>query len=257
VPNPDMIEDDDDDVDSLDIVFSEEECPYWYFSADHEAHLGLDPGGIYQVTPWGPIQVIDEIHLGISEDTDIDAFEFSFVASPMDPAMVSLALLYSVDEDDPLTPGVDESGGLNPNVIYVSYLTGFSLPLTDPLPDDVDALTNWFEPLEEPPPPTGACCLPGCGCVVLTQTDCINNGGAWAGPGTDCSDGNGDGIADACFTCVGDLDCDNVVDLSDLAQLLSYYGQTSGMSWTNGDMDGDGDVDLSDLAALLGNYGGC
>ena len=257
VPNPDAIEDEDDDVDSLDIVFSEEECPYWYFSADHEAHLGLDPGGIYQVTPWGPIQVIDEIHLGIPEDTDIDAFEFSFVVSPMDPGMVCLALLYSVDEDDPLTGGVDESGGLNPTVIYVSYLTGFSLPLTDPLPDDVDALTNWFEEIPPPPPPTGACCLPGCGCAVMTQVNCISSGGVWAGSGTDCSDGDGDGIADACFTCVGDLDCDNVVDLSDLAQLLSNYGQTSGMGWTDGDMDGDGDVDLSDLAALLGRYGGC
>jgi serine protease len=255
-PNPDAIEDEDDDVDSLDIVFSEEECPFWYFSADHEAHLGLDPGGIYQVTPWGPVQVIDEIHLGIPEDTDVDAFEFSFVTSPMDPGMPSLALLYSVDEDDPLTPGVDESGGLIPSVIYVSYLTGFSLPLTDPLPDDVDALTTWIAPIEEPPP-MGACCLPGCGCAVMTQVDCMNNGGVWAGPGTDCSDGDGDGIADACFTCVGDLDCDNSVDLSDLAQLLSNYGQTSGMGWTDGDMDGDGDVDLSDLAALLGRYGGC
>ncbi len=54
---------------------------------------------------------------------------------------------------------------------------------------------------------------------------------------------------------IGDLDNDGDVDLSDLAQLLSYYGTTSGATCLEGDLDGDGDVDLSDLAALLGNYG--
>ena len=55
--------------------------------------------------------------------------------------------------------------------------------------------------------------------------------------------------------CPGDLDGDGDVDLSDLAQLLSNYGMTSGAAYEDGDMDGDGDVDLSDLAALLAVYG--
>ena len=55
--------------------------------------------------------------------------------------------------------------------------------------------------------------------------------------------------------CPGDLDGDNDVDLSDLAQLLANYGATSGANPEDGDMDGDGDVDLSDLAALLAVYG--
>jgi len=55
--------------------------------------------------------------------------------------------------------------------------------------------------------------------------------------------------------CPGDLDGDNDIDLSDLAQLLAYYGLTSGAAYEQGDLDEDGDVDLSDLAALLSVYG--
>jgi len=67
-------------------------------------------------------------------------------------------------------------------------------------------------------------------------------------------DEDGDGIMDVCL-CPGDLDHDLDVDLSDLAQLLSNYGETSGMTYEDGDLDEDGDVDLTDLAALLAEYG--
>lgn len=50
--------------------------------------------------------------------------------------------------------------------------------------------------------------------------------------------------------CPGDLTDDLVVDLSDLALLLSSYGVNDG-----GDMDCDGDTDLNDLAFLLSLYG--
>jgi hypothetical protein len=52
-----------------------------------------------------------------------------------------------------------------------------------------------------------------------------------------------------------DLDGDNQVGLSDLAQLLGHYGMPNGATFEQGDLDGDGDVDLADLAALLGVYG--
>lgn len=55
--------------------------------------------------------------------------------------------------------------------------------------------------------------------------------------------------------CLGDLNGDDAVNLSDLAGLLSNYGMTSGATYYNGDLDGDGDVDLPDLAALLAVYG--
>jgi hypothetical protein len=55
--------------------------------------------------------------------------------------------------------------------------------------------------------------------------------------------------------CPGDLDGDGDIDLSDLAQLLAHYGETTGVTPEDGDIDGDGDVDLSDLAGLLAHYG--
>lgn len=153
-PNPDAGDKDDDDVDSLDAVRNPEFCPYWYFTADHEAHRLLDPGGVYLAVGGGaPVKVIDEaIHLGIPESTDLDALEFTWLEFqiPGGPAGPALALLYSVDQDDPLTPLVDESGGLNPRQIYASFLTGSSVPLlanTDLPPDDIDALTIWIKEL--------------------------------------------------------------------------------------------------------------
>ena len=59
---------------------------------------------------------------------------------------------------------------------------------------------------------------------------------------------------DTCGRCPGDLTGDLMVNLSDLAALLSNYGDT-GTTYDDGDLDEDGDVDLSDLAALLSLYG--
>ncbi len=57
------------------------------------------------------------------------------------------------------------------------------------------------------------------------------------------------------WRCVGDLNGDGQVNLSDLAQLLGNYGMTGGAEYEDGDLDSDGDVDLADLAELLAHYG--
>ncbi|MHC4797219.1 MAG: hypothetical protein ACYTF1_11305, partial [Planctomycetota bacterium] len=166
-PNPaGGVDTDDDDVDSLDAVPPEDPqgepvCPYWYFTPDHEATWvdtqvppqPLDPGGIYLRVPgFPPVKVIDEaIHLGVPEDADIDAFEFVWIKKP-DGSGLALAIIFSVDDDDSITT-VDESGGplWNPNMIYYSFMTGWSADLIDrPLDDDVDALTNWCDEIHVP-----------------------------------------------------------------------------------------------------------
>ncbi len=53
--------------------------------------------------------------------------------------------------------------------------------------------------------------------------------------------------------CPGDLDSNRAVGLSDLAILLSHFGEAGGA--TDGDLDGDAAVGLSDLALLLNAFG--
>lgn len=51
--------------------------------------------------------------------------------------------------------------------------------------------------------------------------------------------------------CLGDLDGNNVVDITDLAILLSSFGGGAGPA----DLDSDGDVDITDLSTLLSRFG--
>ena len=47
--------------------------------------------------------------------------------------------------------------------------------------------------------PEGACCLSTANCIVLTEDDCLLIADSyWAGPGTDCTDADVIGVADAC-----------------------------------------------------------
>ncbi|MDA3797487.1 MAG: GEVED domain-containing protein [Kiritimatiellae bacterium] len=141
----------DDDVDALDT----ETNRYWYWTSDHEAHYGTDPGDIYVTdrNVGGYTNAIDNLVLGVPDGTDIDAFEFCITDDQnilnhfvlQASGAPYLAVIFSVDEDDPDTI-VNESGGLSPSSVYISLLT-WSPPmlLTEKL-EDIDAIT-----LKEPP----------------------------------------------------------------------------------------------------------
>ena len=53
----------------------------------------------------------------------------------------------------------------------------------------------------------------------------------------------------------GDANGDGKVDISDLTQLISYFGRQSGMVWSDGDFNYDGKVDISDLTSLISDFG--
>jgi hypothetical protein len=128
--NPDPILDDaqkqDDDVDGLD--YSDGDCRISYFSVDDEGNLGWSPASIYEVNPViGPIERISAGMLGLAGNGDVDAFEFGWVALPDEYGALAgeraFAVLFSVDYDKPSTFW-DESGGLDPPSVYVSFLDG-------------------------------------------------------------------------------------------------------------------------------------
>jgi hypothetical protein len=140
----------DDDVDALDNY----QCRYFYWSPDHEANNGLDPGDIF-LTDLGTaganlLLAVDDVNnMGIPDACDVDAWEFVLVApttyQQLFPAAAPVGQptvigLFSVDSDDGDTPAVDESGGLNPKTIYGTNLLGLYTGLAT-YSEDVDALT--------------------------------------------------------------------------------------------------------------------
>ncbi len=217
-PNPDTAQVDDDDVDSLDIVQGRDACPVWLFTADHEGTNGLDAGDVYELAPGGAVRVIDDvIHLGLSNDTDVDAFELAWLRDPNHPGGMALAILFSVDDDDPQTPGVDESGGLDPNMVYYSFMTGSSQPLlAQPLSDDIDGFTLWRDQMEN-------CAYPA-------------------------ADADGDGDVD--------LDDYELLETCASGPGASWSPTADGRVCTCLDQDNDGDVDQSDFGLFQRCLGG-
>ena len=54
--------------------------------------------------------------------------------------------------------------------------------------------------------------------------------------------------------CLGDINGDGVVDLTDLGVLLADFGCVP-PGPCDGDLDGDGNTDLTDLGILLADFG--
>src|SRR5207302_11460529 len=65
----------------------------------------------------------------------------------------------------------------------------------------------------------------------------------------------GGGQTEVRFTFLGDTNLDGRVDVTDLGNLASNYGTTTGAVWTQGDFDYNGTVDVSDLGDLASTYG--
>lgn len=166
-PNPSLMGPDErnDDVNALSMAYSAD-CNLWYFSVDHEATgalpdgTPLDPGTIYSapvVAGEAPQPLAGPSELGIDPGTDVDAFTFVSLIPPpdlypgIDPAYY-LAVLFSVDWNDPLTPNTDESGGMMPNTIYASFMDGSHFVYDSLyLSGNIDALSNLLYSVSDPP----------------------------------------------------------------------------------------------------------
>jgi len=95
---------------------------------------------------------------------------------------------------------------------------------------------------------TGACCLPGGGCIQIDPATCLAAGGVFAGPGTMCSD-------DPCAPdCPPDVDGDGEIAFGDLLAVLSAFGPCDACPE---DVDLDGEVGFSDLLGVLSAFGPC
>jgi len=97
------------------------------------------------------------------------------------------------------------------------------------------------------PQPTAACCGVDW-CLDLTEADCSAVGGSWTDTDTACAD------QEVCTSsCPADLNADNVVNVTDLLQIVNDWGQTDSSS----DIDGTGVVDTGDLLAVIAAWGQC
>lgn len=156
-PDPFVQNLEDDDVDALDFSEGYTNCPFVYVSVDHEATGQntangniYDPGIIYLIQGGALTPILTHPDLGILQGTDINAFEFVLYPDSLAPfASFKLALLFSVDDDDPSTIE-DESGGLASNMLYVSFMNGNHFPLDSNyiFDDNIDAIGSWDHSLD-------------------------------------------------------------------------------------------------------------
>jgi hypothetical protein len=112
--------------------------------------------------------------------------------------------------------------------------------------DPACSQTNWADCIRV----WGASCQLG-GCRLEPDFEVAEHGLPWRGPGTDCSDLNGDGFSDQCPPGGReDLNHDGYINAADLTILLSYWGSAEPLA----DLDANGIVDAPDLAILLSRW---
>lgn len=231
-PNPDADDTADDDVDAIDIVpaAADPNAHFVIFTVDHEAWgsapTTLPPGGVVWLREPGGIvtPLIDPIiHLGLPVTVDIRALEFVWLpTAPGAPDM--LALVFSVAPDDPATAG-DESGGLDPRKLYASHLNagpggGLGPPTISP-PFEItevalDADIDAFSNYRRPLDADDAPPIP----------------------------------------CMGDANCNFLVNFSDITEVLGHWGATytSGVFCGYGDANHNGTVNFADITVILVNF---
>jgi hypothetical protein len=106
-------------------------------------------------------------------------------------------------------------------------------------------------------PLSGACCFANGACAVMLSTACVALGGVPADFGTTCADV-------ACPPCIGDMDCDGLIDFRDINRFVLYLSNFD--AWQaahpdcnplNGDINGDGEYgqgsfrDINPFVTLL------
>ncbi|MCE7922518.1 MAG: T9SS C-terminal target domain-containing protein [Haliscomenobacteraceae bacterium CHB4] len=153
-PSPNVGIHENDDVDALD-SYAPDSCGYFYFTADHEASYQsfagaptLNPGVVYIWMPPNIHQpvVFPDIHLGLAQGVDLNDFEFAWLWNPS-VKKYTLALVFSVDQDDPNTPAF-ESDTLNPGQLYASFLDGTHFPFgPNHIGENIDGLAFSNRPL--------------------------------------------------------------------------------------------------------------
>ena len=59
---------------------------------------------------------------------------------------------------------------------------------------------------------------------------------------------------DACETCLGDIDGDNMLGVGDILAIIAAWGPCSDCL---ADIDGDGVVNVTEILYIVGNWGSC
>jgi hypothetical protein len=106
------------------------------------------------------------------------------------------------------------------------------------------------------PQPSGACCLSNDNCLELSEADCAQiPNSSWAGGGTDCSDGDSSGTADACeVSCTpGNSNGDTDVNALDLQAFIDdMFTTPTPEEICAGDFSGDGMLTTADIPDMVG-----